>query len=239
MTQLSDIVNLAFKDAGVFGTGQTPSSDDQADALRRVNQMISQWNRRRWLVYHLVDNGFSCTGARSYTVGAGGNFNITRPDRIEAAYIRQLVPTNPTPIDWGLEEITSFEEYSKIAIKTLAASPSEYFFYDSGFPLGTIYPWPIPSNQYELHILTKAVLQQFAGTADALVLPPEYEEAIYLNLAVRLRMAYRLPADPVLIGLAKAALNTIRRSNFQIAPLRMPKGVTRGPAYNIYADRGS
>jgi hypothetical protein len=97
----------------------------------------------------------------------------------------------------------------------------------------------VPSNQYQLHILTKAVLQQFANAADNVLLPPEYEEAIYMNLMVRLRMAYRLPADKVMVGLAKAALNTIRSSNFQIGRLALPKGVTRGPAYNVYADRGS
>jgi hypothetical protein len=100
MTLLSDLVNLAFKDAGVFGTGQTPSTDDQTDALRRVNQMISQWNKRRWLVYHLIDTAFVCTGAQSYTVGAAGNFNIARPDRLEDAYIRQIVPSSSTPVDF-------------------------------------------------------------------------------------------------------------------------------------------
>ncbi len=160
------------------------------------------------------------------------------PDRIEAAYIRQVVPTNPTPIDWPLRLISSYEDYSKIAIKTLTAAPSEYLFYDSGFPLGKLYPWPIPNYQYELHILTKAVLQRFNSVDDFVLLPPEYEEAIYLNLMVRLRMAYRMKPDAMMVGLAKAALNTIRRGNTQISVLKMPGPITRGPAYNIASDRG-
>lgn len=238
MTTAADIIALALKDSGVLGVGQTAQAEDTADALTRLNMMISQWSRRRWLVYHLVDTSCVATGATSYTVGAGGSFNVARPDRIEAAYIRQIVPTSSTPVDWFLEEIKSREDYARIALKTMAASPSDHFFYDSDFPTGNFYPWPVPNSAYELHILTKAVLQQFANTAVTVLLPPEYEEALYLNLAVRLRMGYRLPADTVMIGLAKASLNTIRRSNAQIGRLSMPKSVSRGPSYNIYSDRG-
>lgn len=238
MTLLSDLVNLAFKDAGVFGTGQTPTADDQADALRRVNQMIGQWNRRRWLVYHLLDTAFVCTGAQSYTVGTGGNFNIARPDRLEDAYIRQVVPSSSTPVDFPLTIIEAREEYDRIRMKQLAAAPSTHIFYDSDFPTGKVYPWPLPNSNWELHIVTKAVLQAFAALSDTLTMPPEYEDTIYFNLLQRLRIAYRLPADPAIDGQARATLNTIRRANFQIARLRMPRGITRGIAYNVYSDRG-
>ncbi len=233
----SDLFDLALKDSGVISQGQTALASMKADTLRRANMMISQWSRRRWLVYRLVDTGLACTGAASYTVGAGGAFNIARPDRLEAAYLRQTIPNTSTPVDFPLALIESREDYSRIALKSLAASPSEGVFYDSNFPLGAVYPWPIPSTNYELHIVTKEVLQQFAAYTDALALPPEYEEAIYLNLMVRLRMAYRLPTDDMIVGLAKASLKTIRASNFQIAKLQMPGALRTPRAYNVYADR--
>lgn len=239
MSTVGGLLELCFRDSGVFGTGEVPQAQDTTDALTRLNMMISQWNRRRWLIYQLVDTGVTCDGSQFYYVGVGGNFAIARPDRIEAAYIRQVVPTNPTPIDWPLKIITAYEDYSKIAIKTLTAAPSEYLFYDSGFPLGKLYPWPIPNHQYELHILTKAVLQGFNGVGDFILLPPEYEEAIYFNTMMRMRMAYRMKPDPVISGYAKASLNTIRRSNTQIAHLMMPGPITRGPSYSIYSDRGA
>jgi hypothetical protein len=238
MTTAADLINLSLKDSGVLGTGQVAQADDLADALTRLNLMISQWSTRRWLVYHLVDTACACTGATSYTVGTGGAFNVARPDRIEAAYIRQIVPSQPTPVDWYLEQITSREDYAKLTLKTMAASPSDRFFYDSDYPNGVLYPWPIPSSSYELHILTKAVLQQFANTGTTVQLPPQYEEALYLNLVVRNRAAYQLPENKVFTGLAKAALKTIRTSNFQISRLRMPLPIRRGPAYNVYSDQG-
>ena len=238
MTTVANLIDLAFRDSGVLGVGQTAQAQDTTDALRRLNQMISQWQIRRWLVYHLIDSSVACDGSTYYTVGSGGQINIQRPDKLEYAFIRQTVSSSPNQIDWPLEILTAYEDYARIEIKGLAAAPSSYLFYDSGYPLGKIYPWPLPNSQYSVHILTKAVLQAFATTADTVLLPPEYEDVIYLNLALRLRMAYRLTADPVLTGLAKAALNTIRMANFQIRRLRMPRSVVGGPAYNIYSDRG-
>lgn len=227
-----------MRDSGVLGVGQTALAEDFTDALRRLNMMISQWNRRRWLVYHLVETTAQCDGSLFYTIGPTLDFNVARPDRIEYAFIRQTVASNPTPIDWPLQILNSYENYAAIAIKTLAASPSEYLFYDSGFPTGKVYPWPLPNSQYEIHILTKSVLQSFATGADTVVLPPEYEEAILYNLIIRLRAAYRLPPDATYVGLAKAGLNTLRRANAQVSTLGMPMGLRTGPAYNVFSDRG-
>jgi hypothetical protein len=239
MTTAGTILNLALRDSGVLGIGQTAKAQDVTDQLQRWSMITAQWNRRRWLVYSLIDTAFVCTGALSYTVGAGGNFNIARPDRIEAAYIRQVVPSQPNTIDWPLQIIQSREEYSQIAVKNLAAAPSEALWYDSGFPLGRVYPWPLPNNRYELHILTKNVLQAITATSDVIALPPEYEQLLYTSAVNQLRAAYRLKPDPFYIGLQKAAEATVRKSNFQVGRLSMPRGLTPGPAYNVYSDRGS
>lgn len=241
---VADLVNLALEDSGAFSAERPPNYQDTIDALWRLNMMLGQWNRRRWLIYHLVETSVVCDSAKlSYTVGAGGDFAIARPDQIEAAFIRQVVPSYPNVVDWSLIPIFSYEDYSSITVKTLRAAPSQYYFYDSGFPLGKVYPWPVPGSQYELHILTKAVLTTFGALADPINLPPEYFQALYLNLAVTLRMAYDTPERPLppkrdLNGLAKAALQTIRHSNFQIGQLRLPYSITGGPAYDVFSDRG-
>lgn len=221
MTKFSDISNLVLKDSGGFGVGQLPTEEDKADMLTRANFLLGQWNRRRWLVYHLVDNPCTVTGAPSYSVGPGGDFDIARPDRIEAAFIRQLYPNSLSPVDWPLIEIKSREEYSMLPLKSLRTSPAGWFFYDSGYPMGTLFPWPIPQGLYEIHILTKAVLTGITDPDADLILPPEYNDALYWSLMQRARVAYRLPPDKMIDGMARAALNTIRRANFQIGKLQL------------------
>jgi hypothetical protein len=57
-------------------------------------------------------------------------------------------------VSYPLRRITSWENYAQIALKELNTWPS-YFFYDGAFPYGNVYVWPIPSNQYEIHLVVK------------------------------------------------------------------------------------
>lgn len=238
VTTPNDVILLALTDAGVIGQGQTASGQDIADSFNRCNMMLAQWQRKRWLVYHLVDQAFTSTGAVSYTVGVGGNFNVLRPDRVEAAYFRQILTSSvPNQVDYPLELIEAREDYSRIMLKTLQTFP-QYLFYDAAFPLGSVYPWPvIPATIYELHILLKAELGQFTSLTQTINLPPEYFACILHNLTARLQIAYKIPIDPGVVALAKDALNTVRGANTQIPRLHMPQAVLRPGHYNIFSDR--
>lgn len=229
-----DLIELALKDSGVYGVAQTPLAEDSNDAFNRCNMMLAQWSVKRWLVYQLIDTAVTATGATSYTVGIGYDFNITRPDRIEAAYFRQISPITNQP-DTPLSILQSREDYSRISLKGLQSFP-QYVFYDPGFPTGTIYFWPVPSNVYEMHILTKAVLSQFSSMSQVINLPSEYLAAIFYNLCVRLRPAYEKGPDPTLTAMARDALAVIRASNTQIPRLKMPSGLNNRGAYDVYGD---
>lgn len=236
MTTAADIITQALKAAGVIGSGQPASAEDTNDALFHLNAMIGQWNRKRWMVYHLIDTALTTTGAQSYSVGPGGDFNMPRPDRLETAYFRQLVNATPNQVDYPLTVLEAREDYSRIRLKSLTTWPTT-IFYDAANPLGKVYPWPVPqANLFELHLVTKDTLSSFAAPSTAFSFPPEYLAALVYNLAIRLRVAYRLPGDPVLVGLAKDALNVIRNANAQVPRLRMPRGISRGGRYNIFSD---
>lgn len=233
-----DIINQALKKAGILGVGQTALAEDVNDAYSDLQDMLGQWQRKRWLIFHLVDYSVTGTGDLYYTVGPGGQFNINpRPDKIESAFFRQLVQSQPNQIDYPLEIIEAREDYNMIALKHLQTFP-QYLFYDSGFPLGKAYPWPlIQSDLYELHLTVKDTLAQFTSLSQIISLPLEYFAALKFNLAIRLRQAYQLPPDPVLVGLAKDALNVIRNANLQIPRLRIPMDLVRPGIYNIYSDQ--
>lgn len=234
-----EILILAMKDAGILGIGQTPMAEDMNDGLLRLNMMIAQWRVKRWLVWHLVDKSVVSTGAQSYSVGPGGDIDVgVRPDKLESAYFRMLPGgTGTQAVDYPLQILFSREDYSRITLKTLT-SFSQCIFYDSAWPMGYIYPWPIPqANLYEVHIVLKAVLSEFADLAALYQFPPEYLAAIHYNMVVRLRAAYRLPEDPGFAGLAADAMETIRMANTQIPSLVMPDNLVRPGVYNIYSDQ--
>ena len=210
------LINLALKLCGVTGVGIDPSAEDSNDALTLLNMMLAEWQTKRWLVYSLVDTAFASTGAESYTVGPGGNFNIARPDRLEAAFFRQQVGTPTSQVDYPLQLMQAREDYNRILLKTLTTFP-QFIFYDAAYPVGNVYLWPVPpANLYEIHITTKAVISAFAALTSTVTLPPNYQNAIVYGLAERLLTLYRMPPDPAITGIAKGSLESLRLSNAQI-----------------------
>lgn len=222
-----DLIHLCLKTSGVVGVGQEPDFEDTNDVFTILNSMIGQWNRERFLIYHLVDQAIPSTGAQFYTIGTGGDFNVARPDRLEAAYVRLLPILNNQPFDYQCALIDSREDYSTIALKNLQTFPNSVF-YDSDWPLGKLYFWPVPTTQFEMHVVIKEHLTQFPTLTTTIVLPPEYLDALIWNLTVRIKPLYQLPPDPTSVALAKNALAVIRQANTQIAQLRMPSAVLNG-----------
>jgi hypothetical protein len=187
------------------------------------------------MVYHLVDTDLPMTGARSYTIGIGGQFNVRRPDKIEAARIIQNNPPVPNDVGWPLKLVLSRVNYNNIRMQNLGSFP-QYLFYDSDYPLGNLFFWPLPSNIYTGRVTTKAALQNFATLNDVLNMPPEWERCLGLNLAVELQMTHKLPQDPILAKLAMGATNVIKVANFQLPTLELPPELVRNAPYNVFTD---
>lgn len=242
MATANDVVIQAAKKAGVLGDGQSLGGGDLDDGLADLGDMLSLWNEKRWLVWHLMDFSYTSTGITStgYSVGPSGNFNMTpRPSRIESAFVRQLV-TSGLNVDYPLTVVPSREEYSRLSLKALQSFP-KYVWYDSSVPLGRLflYPWPQAST-YEIHIQVKDVWPVTLTSGSSFDNYPRFSiPAMKFNLARILRQSYGkgLRPDPELNLLAKDALATMRNAQVQIPELVMPVMLIRPQRYNIYSDQ--
>ena len=242
-TTAGDVVLASLKLAGVIGTGQSASAEDTNDVWALLQWMLQEWERKRWLVYCLNTFNIISTGAQTYTLGPGGAIDTgagtVRPDKIESAFVRQLQLATPNQPDWPLKIWQAKEDYNRVALKNLTSFPAD-IFYDPQWPLGVLYPWPLPqANVYGLYVTIKAQLPtRFASLATTFTLPYEYYNGIVFNLAMRCRVKYSIPTFPgdFLPGLAKDSLNTIRGANTAIAALVTPD-LSTGRQYNIFSDR--
>lgn len=234
----AELILQALRRSGVVGQGQTPSAEDTSNCVVELQLMLAEWRRQRWLVTNLITPSLVSTGATSYTIGAGGNFNVPRPDRIEYAFARQLTSNAPGQVDYPLILIQAREDYDRIALKSMTGFPA-YLFYDSAYPLGNVFVWPIPqASTYSIFLTIKANLDSItaATIATDIVLPDEYLSALMWNLTARIRPIYQLPADPQVVALARNALNVIRGANAQIPDLVMPSALRSGSQYNVFSD---
>ena len=242
-----DLITLALKQANVVGVGQTALAEDVNDALTHLNMMLGQWNRKRWLIYHLVEATVPAYGAASYRIGPGMDIDVKgRVTGIASAFYRlaRVRETNDDfsldfspdfgpphtigagAIDIPLAVLTSREDYSRIGMKGLGTYPSAVWL-DADYPVGNLYVWPSPSVG-EIHIVVQEQQGRFTDLTANIELPDEYHDALFQNLVVRLRSAYGRPRDPVVEVLAKTALNTIRSANAQIGTLGMPRNMPLG-----------
>ena len=234
-----DLITLALKTAGITGVGQSATAEDSNDVFTLANMMLAQWAIKRWMVYAEQDVSLTSTGAASYTYGTGGDFNEPYTDHLEGGYFRLLNQNAPQNPDFPLRLITSYEDWGRIRLKSLETF-QQYVWFDGNYPLANVWFWPIPqAGLYQLHLLTKIPLNAFTSLTQTISLPPQYQAAILYNLAVRIRVAYQMQPDPMLIRLAQEALNTIKDSNAQIPLATMPSELSGnlGGAYNIFSDQ--
>lgn len=233
MTTATDLITLALKDIGALGVGQSISAEDTADALATLNMMLGEWQAERLSVYHLVDTALMSSGAVSYTLGTGGNFNIQRPTHIESVYAR-LNPGSSNPIDYPVTLLDSREDYARIALKSLSSFP-ELAYYDAAYPLANLLFYPVPNNTFELHIVTMEVLPQFTAPGTVISLPMQYMSAIRYNLGPYLAPSYQIEPLPSLVRRAFNAKQVIKRMNAQLQSMRMPRGLGSRQKFNIYS----
>jgi len=239
------VVYDALRRSGITGRGITPSSADTTDALADLNDMLGQWRSQRYMVWSLLNTGFVGDGRITpYTVGPGGDFNMTpRPNRIESAFLRQLSTggAGNLPVDTPLKVIEAREDYDRISTKTLTSFPQSVFL-DTKMPLADlyVYPWPSPPGMYSVHITTKNTMPVITLATDLSSFPEPYVPAMKFNLARRLRQAYGkgMKPDPELIKFANDSLDTIQQMNLQLPEMVMPLGLLPyGAGYNIYSDQ--
>lgn len=236
----NDIVDQALKKAGILGIGRAASAGESQDALADLNDMLAEWNTQRFAIWNLLNIGFTSDGRTApYTVGPGGDYNVSRrPDRIESSFLRQLVNPQGLNVDTPIEMIASWEEYSRLSLKTLQ-SFTLYGFLDSSWPLGNLhlYPWPNASI-YAAYIQIKNVIPIIDLTTDLSTVPDQYMSAMKFNLAKRLRMSYGLASRPDIDNMARHTLNMLKDSNLQVPELVMPRVlIIQSSGYNILSDQ--
>lgn len=154
MTQTArDFIELAMREAGVLGVGQTLLAQDTNDGFTYLRRMMATWQRKRWLVPNLIDISVLGNGLKSNKIGPGQYWNAARPDKIQSAYMI-LLPSGNTPVSIPVRLIFSYEDYALIALKTLPSFPYGVF-YDAAYPYGNVFFYPIPDQNYELHLIVK------------------------------------------------------------------------------------
>lgn len=192
----ADLIRQALLDVEAVGYADTVPALLTADGLIVLNNLISSWNAEDLLIPSITKVTKILTAAiGQYTLGSGGDVNITRPMTIESAWISDSSNTST------ILELKIMADYANIKLKLHQGRPEE-LFYNPAYPLGTIFLWPVPDQGYTLNLDLKSPLSRIALSTDTINTPDDWLRALQTNLAYEL--APRFDVEDILVIKDKA-----------------------------------
>jgi hypothetical protein len=206
MATTADMITRAMRLANIVGEGQTATPEQMSDALDTLNEMIDSWNLDSLMLYQTTnDQVTTVANQATYTVGAGGQWNVDRPVQINSSYITFQ------GVSYPLDEVNQ-DEYNKITIKAMAQPLPRFFLYLNTFPLGTLTLWPAPTQALPVTLSVDRIIASLA-LGETLSLATGYAKAIRANLAVELCPEYGREPPPSLVEAARESKADIKRAN--------------------------
>lgn len=240
MTTALDIITDAFQMLGVYGIGAPVASQDAQLGLNALNDMVDSWSNESLTCFAIQEQSAPLVpGQQSYTIGPGGNFNMTRPIRIlegpGTAYVQDANGNN-----YNMEVVPrdKWNYYSNRSALITSDFPT-ILFYDPQFPLGIINVAPFPTIAYTMFWDSNLQLTDFTTIAAAVSLPPGYVLAMKTNLAVALKPYYAdAQLDPIILARAMESKGNIKRSNIRPVEALYDKEIVSraNVSYNPYTD---
>lgn len=223
MTAVIDIVTDSLTELGYLAAPEVPSASDGALALRRLNSLIDQWKAERLMIYQVTRTTWTIVASTaSYSVGSGGDVNISRP--VSATQIRHVhyQDTSPDPDQEYRMAPLSEDQYAMVPQKALTATLPSQWYYSPTYPLGTLYLLPIPtSSTLQGVIYHHSPVPVFSALSDTVTLPPVYERMIVKNLALELAPSFKKQPNPALVAQAAESLAVLKRENFRLEDLEI------------------
>lgn len=202
---INDLIKGAMQEIGAIASGESPTPDENKDVLRKLNAMLARWATKTLLIPASTSENFSLSaGTAQYTMGSGGTASSARAIRIVDAFIR-----DSASIDYPVK-IISQSEYNEIADKAVRSRPYK-LFYDAVYATGYINFYPTPDATETAYIESLKALSEISmsGITGTFNLDREYEEAVQLNLAIRIAPMFGKSVSVELASFAEEALNDI------------------------------
>lgn len=228
-----DLIKAAMQEIGALAMGETPSNEDSAWVLSKLQRLIDRYNARRPLVYSVNFTQFALVlNTQPITIGPGAMFDVNqRPVDIDSISL-VLNNTSPTQVEIWVNKRDK-DWWAQNRVKNLTSTLPTDYYYEPNWPNGNLFLWPIPSAANNLLLQYRTVLAEITNYNQPFTLPPGYWDAIVYPLAVSICPSFERQATPDLVRLAAEALKAIEVNNN-----KSPRGTTGDAGMPGVGNRG-
>ena len=232
MATARDLITRSLRLIHVLDSGESPTADEANDSLTALNDMLDSMSVPGLYIYAIKQDVVTWTaGQQSRTIGASGDFNITRPTRIEDSTFF----TSAAGEDYPLKIIRSRSAYSGIIDKDTSTDFPEFLYYEPSYPLGNLFIWPVPFSTLSISLHSQEQLTQLSTLDPALSIPPGYKELLTAMLCARLAPEFGVALPPEAQDIMRRASRAVRRANARNVYSQI-ESPGMGGTYSIYSD---
>lgn len=207
-----DIFKGALLAINSYAPGETPGASIVNVCRDACNDLLETWSNEHLTVFNNVENIFPLqAGKASYTIGAGGDFNIQRPLRITSAYTR-LTTGGYGSVDYPCTPVSDVV-YTAIGLKGQPGPWPKLVYMNAEFPLARLLFWPVPTGNGELHLWTDQLFSLVDDPTADVSLPPGYVRALKKNLALELAVIFGKMPSALLVRQASESKAAVKALN--------------------------
>lgn len=232
---VAQLIAGAFRLLGVLAAEEVPTDAEQANAFDALNDMLDSWGNERLTLFATSRDTYTLIPNHNpHTIGLGGDFNVTRPVRIDRA---SLVLASSANTELPLE-ILSDAQWQITQGKNTTGKPV-YLWPETKYALINLWLNPVPVVPDFLVLYTWQQLGRFSATTVSVDFPPGYARAFRYNLAKELAPEYGVSLSKEADDIATESKAILKRINTKPVTMRSDGAVLRPGRFNVIAgDKG-
>lgn len=174
------IIREAMRDSKLLGKGQDPTSEDYAEYMPRLNDLVNTWQTQGLKLWLQHDQSITLVaGTALYTLGPSGTVVMTKPLRVVQGYYldsssnrRPLLPL-------------SRDEYTRLSNVVNQGQINSYFV-DKQETTLNVYFWLTPDSEAATgtaHVIIQQQVDNVVSLNDTMNFPPEWFLALHWGLS--------------------------------------------------------
>lgn len=221
----NDLITAALTEIGAQAMGEQLALEDAAWTLGKLQRLIDRYNAREAMVYNIDFLRFTLpVNTQPVQIGPGNNappppFQVAqRPVRL---YSASLILTGTSPEVEIPIYVRDDQWWAAQEVKSLPSTLPTDVYFSPGWPNGSLYFWPVPTQVNDVRLEMRTVLVEITSYNQSFSLPPAYWDAIVYPLAVSLCPSFEKQASADLLRLEAAAIKAIQVNN-----MKSPRGNT-------------